>query len=88
MGFLIDRWRRIGTRLYIALGFAVFLTLVSSAIGVYYFEQSGDLNFRIRSESAPVLEAAWNVDRDIKSSAVARIEPALGIRSQCDRRRK
>ena len=65
MGFLIDRWRRIGTRLYIALGFAVFLTLVSSAIGVYYFEQSGDLNFRIRSESAPVLEAAWNVDRDI-----------------------
>ena len=65
MGFLIDRWRRIGTRLYIALGFAVFLTLVSSAIGVYYFEQSGDLNFRIRSESAPVLEAAWNVDRDV-----------------------
>ena len=44
MRFLIDRWRRIGVRLYIALGIAVFLTLVSAAVGVYYFEQSGDLN--------------------------------------------
>ena len=64
MGFLADRWRRIGTRLYIALGFAVFLTLVSSAVGVYYFEQSGDLNFNIRSESMPVLEAAWSTERE------------------------
>ena len=64
MGFLADRWRRIGTRLYIALGFAVFLTLVSSAVGVYYFEQSGDLNFSIRSESMPVLEAAWSTERE------------------------
>ena len=64
MGFFADRWRRIGTRLYIALGFAVFLTLVSSAVGVYYFEQGGDLNFSIRSESMPVLEAAWSTERE------------------------
>lgn len=64
MGFLADRWRRIGTRLYIALGFAVLLTLVSSAVGVYYFEQSGDLNFNIRSESIPTLEAAWSTERE------------------------
>ena len=59
MGFLADRWRRIGTRLYLALGFAVLLTLVSSAVGVYYFERSGDLNYELRSESVPALEAAW-----------------------------
>ena len=59
MGFLTNRWRRIGTRLYLALGFAVLLTLVSSAVGVYYFERSGDLNYQVRSESVPALESAW-----------------------------
>ncbi len=59
MRILIDTWRSIGARLYLALGFAVLLTLASSAVGVYYFEQSGDLNFRVRSESVPVLEASW-----------------------------
>ena len=64
MGFLVDRWGRIGTRLYLALGFAVFLTLVSSAVGVYYFERSGDLNYQVRSESVPVLEASWAAARE------------------------
>ncbi len=64
MRFLIDAWRRIGTRLYIALGFAVLLTLVSSMVGIYYFERSGDLNFQVRSESVPVLEAAWSAARE------------------------
>ena len=64
MSFLVDRWGRIGTRLYIALGFAVFLTLVSSAVGVYYFERSGDLNYQVRSESVPVLEASWATARE------------------------
>ena len=64
MGFITDRWRRIGTRLYMALGFAVILTLVSSMVGVYYFERSGDLNFQVRSESVPVLEAAWSAARE------------------------
>ena len=59
MRFLVDTWRSIGARLYLALGFAVLLTLASSAVGVYYFEESGDLNFRVRSESVPVLEASW-----------------------------
>ena len=59
MGALASVWQRIGTKLYLALGFAVFLTLVSSAVGVYYFERSGDLNFRVRSESVPALEASW-----------------------------
>ena len=64
MGFLLDRWRRIGTRLYIALGIAVILTLVSGAVGVFYFEQSGDLNFQVRSEAVPALEASWTVARE------------------------
>ena len=64
MGFFVDRWRRIGTRLYLALGFAVILTLVSGAVGVFYFEQSGDLNFQVRSESVPALEASWTVARE------------------------
>ena len=59
MRFLINRWRQIGTRLYLALVFAVILTLLSSAVGIYYFERSGDLSYRIRSESAPAVDAAW-----------------------------
>ncbi len=54
----------VSVRLYIALGFAVFLTLVSSAVGVYYFERSGDMNYQVRSESVPVLEASWAAARE------------------------
>ena len=39
MRFLVARWRGIGTRLYLALAIAVILTLVSSAVGIYYFEK-------------------------------------------------
>ena len=64
MGSLASVWQRIGTKLYLALGFAVFLTLVSSAVGVYYFERSGDLNFQVQSESVPALEASWEAARE------------------------
>ena len=64
MGVIADRWRRIGTRLYLALGFAVLLTLVSSAVGVLYFERSGDLNYQVESESVPALEASWDAARE------------------------
>lgn len=64
MRFLVDKWRRIGARLYLALGFAVFLTLVSGAVGVYYFERSGDLNYQVGSESMPALEASWAAARE------------------------
>ena len=64
MGPFIERWRRIGTRLYLALGIAVILTLISGAVGVFYFEQSGDLNYQVRNESVPALEASWTVARE------------------------
>lgn len=64
MGIFSNPWRRIGTRLYLALGFAVVLTLVSAAVGVFYFERSGDLNHRVESESVPVLEASWAAARE------------------------
>ena len=64
MRFILDKWSRIGTRLYLALGFAVALTLVSGAVGVYYFEQSGHLNYQVRSESVPALEASWTAARE------------------------
>ena len=64
MRFIIDKWSRIGTRLYLALGFAVALTLVSGAVGVYYFEQSGNRNYQVRSESVPALEASWAAARE------------------------
>ena len=63
MDALSNIWRRIGTKLYIALGFAVLLTLISSAVGVYYFEQSGDLNYRAGARTTAILDAAWNADR-------------------------
>ena len=46
------------------MGFAVALTLVSGAVGVYYFEQSGNLNDQVRSESVPALEASWTAARE------------------------
>ncbi len=64
MSFIADRWRRIGTRLYLVLGFAVLLTLISSAVGVLYFERSGDLNYEVESQSVPALEASWDVARE------------------------
>ena len=64
MRFLLSRWRGIGTRLYLALAFAVLLTLVSSGVGIYYFERSGDLNYKAESESVPVLEASWEASRE------------------------
>lgn len=66
MGFLLNRWRGIGTRLYLALAFAVFLTLVSSGVGVYYFERSGNLNYEAEQQSVPVLEAAWDAAGEAK----------------------
>ena len=67
MRFLTRSLRRIGARLYLVLGFAVFLTLFSSGVGVYYFERSGDLNFQFRSESVPVLDSAWEATRGVNS---------------------
>ena len=64
MRFLLNRWRGIGTRLYLALGFAVVLTLISSAVGVYYFERSGNLNYAAESQSVPALEASWEAARE------------------------
>ena len=64
MRFFLDRWRLIGVRLYLALGLAVALTLVSGAVSVYYFEQSGDVNYQVQSESVPALEASWTAARE------------------------
>ena len=81
MGALRNIWQRIGTKLYLALGFAVFLTLVSSAVGVYYFERSGDLNYQVRSESVPALEASWAAAREAERlrSIVLRLLAEPGI---------
>ena len=74
MRFIIDRWRRIGTRLYLALGFAVALTLISGGVAVYYFEQSGDHNYRVQSESVPVLESSWIAAREAERLRILGLE--------------
>ena len=33
-------------------------------MGVYYFEQSGDLNHRIQTETVPAQEASWSAARE------------------------
>ena len=78
MGFLLNRWRGIGTRLYLALAFAVFLTLVSSGVGVYYFERSGNLNYQAQKQSVPVLEAAWNAAGEAKQIRSLGLESLSG----------
>ena len=74
MRFIIDRWRRIGTRLYLALGFAVALTLISGGVAVYYFEQSGDHNYRVQSESVPALESSWIAARETERLRILGLE--------------
>ncbi len=74
MRFFIDRWRRIGTRLYLALGFAVALTLISGGVAVYYFEQSGDHNYRVQSESVPALESSWIAAREAERLRILGLE--------------
>ena len=60
-------WSRIGTKLYLALAFAVALTILSAAVGIYHFEQSGDLNYRVQNAALPLLE-------DTRSAANATIQ--------------
>ncbi len=74
MRFIIDRWRRIGTRLYLALGFAVALTLISGGVAVYYFEQSGDHNYQVQSESVPALESSWIAARETERLRILGLE--------------
>ena len=62
-GFFLRSRRRIGARLYLALALAVLLTLLSSGLGVYYFERSGDVSHRLRSGSYPAAEASWEASR-------------------------
>ena len=56
-------WSRIATKLYLALGTAVFLTLLSAGVGVFYLERSGDLNHRVESEGFPASRDVWAVSR-------------------------
>ena len=54
--------------MYAALGLTVLLTLLSSGVGVYYFEVSGDLSHGLSREAFPAVEDAWQA-----SDSVARI---------------
>ena len=65
MGFLTASWRRIGARLYLALGFSVLLVILSSSVGVYYFERSIEISDRVRLLIFPSHEAAWSAAREV-----------------------
>ena len=56
-------WSRIATKLYLALGTAVLLTLLSAGVGVFYLERSGGLNHRVESEGFPASRDVWAVSR-------------------------
>ena len=58
----ISLWGRIGTKLYLALGLAVLLTLLSSAVAIYHFEKSGDLSHRASQQVVPVLSGALRAE--------------------------
>ena len=59
MGYLTSVWSRIATKLYLALGLSVLLTLLSAGVGVFYFERSGSLNHRLESEAVPAYRDVW-----------------------------
>ena len=88
MRYLLNRWRGIGTRLYLALAFAVLLTLVSSGVGVFYFERSGDLNYQAEQQSVPVLEASWEAAREAERLETLGLETisGTGASSPADRK--
>ena len=65
MGFLVASWRRIGARLYLALGFSVLLVVLSSGVGVYYFEQSISFSEQVRLLNLPSQDASWEVSREV-----------------------
>ena len=81
MRYLLNRWRGIGTRLYLALAFAVLLTLVSSGVGVFYFERSGDLNYEAEQQTVPVLEASWEAAREVERLQTLGLETVSGTGS-------
>lgn len=56
-------WRSISVRIYLAVGFTALLSLAPSAVGVYYFERSGDLSYQAQFEAVPALEASWSAVR-------------------------
>ena len=60
-------WGRIGTKMYLALLFAVALTLLSSGVGFWNFHNTGRHTHQVRDESVPTLEAAWQVRNDARS---------------------
>ncbi len=57
-----------------ALGFAVALTLISGGVAVYYFEQSGDHNYDLQSETVPALEASWVAAREAERLRILGLE--------------
>ena len=71
----IGLWGRIGTKLYLALGLAVLLTLLSSAVGVYYFEKSGNLSHRASQQVVPVLSGALRAEATALGIATWAIHP-------------
>ena len=81
ISFLTGRWRRIGTKLYLALGFAVALTLISGGVAVYYFEQSGDHNYDLQSETVPALESSWIAAREAERLRILGLEVAADAES-------
>ncbi len=81
ISFLTGRWRRIGTKLYLALGFAVALTLISGGVAVYYFEQSGDHNYDLQSETVPALESSWVAAREAERLRILGLEVAADAES-------
>ena len=74
--FLANRWRRIRAELYLGLGFAVALTLISGGVAVYYFEQSGGHNCDLQSETVPALESSWVAAREAERLRILGLEAA------------
>ena len=65
MSILTSVWRRVGTRLYLALAFTVVLTAVSSSVGVWYFERSVDASERVLMVTLPSQKASWESAREV-----------------------
>ena len=68
---LLDSRYRLSTQLYLGIGGAVALTVVASLVGLYFFDQVGEVQNRVNEGSIPEMVTAFGVAQQSGSLVAA-----------------